>query len=103
MKNVKMYVGVLLLSVAMLGCEKEELKDCTCGVITDDEIEYDNNGNIFYSLTIKNDCTNNVEKFYFSQDVWFDAYVGSNFCVLNTTWMPVGETTSVKVENKVIQ
>jgi hypothetical protein len=102
MKNVRMYVGVLLLSVAMLGCKKEELKDCTCGVITDDEIESDNNGNLFYSLTIKNDCTNNVEKFYFSQDVWFDAYVGSNFCVLNTTWMPVGETTSIKVENKVI-
>lgn len=99
MKNVRMYVGVLLLSVAMLGCVKE---DCTCGVIIDDEIEIDNNFNIFYSLTIKNDCTNNVEKFYFSQDVWIDAYVGSNFCVLNTTWMPVGETTSVKVENKVI-
>ena len=103
MKNVKMYVGVLLLSVAMLGCKKED-KPCNCGVIVADYIVYDDNGTAFYSLTIENDCTNNQEAFFFDYDTWFNNYVGDNFCVTNvSSWMPVGETTSVKVENKVIQ
>jgi len=101
---MKKLVTVVLLTAAMFACQKEEVKPCNCGVITDDAIEFDNNGNIFYTLTIKNDCSNNLGKYYFSQDVWMDAPVGSDFCVTNvSSWMTVGTTTSVKVENKVVQ
>lgn len=102
---MKKLVTVVLLTVAMFACQKEEVvKPCNCGVITDDAIEFDNNGNIFYTLTIKNDCSNNLGKYYFSQDVWINAPVGSDFCVTNvSSWMPVGQTTSVKVENKIVQ
>jgi hypothetical protein len=93
---------VVMLTLVMFACQKD--KNCNCGVITDDAIEFDDNGNIFYTLTIKNDCSNNLGKYYFSQDVWMDAPVGSNFCVTNvSSWMPVGQTTSVKVENKEVQ
>lgn len=101
---MKKLITVVLLTVAMFACQKEELKPCNCGVITDDAIEFDNNGNIFYTLTIKNDCSNNLGKYYFSQDVWMDAPVGSDFCVTNvSSWMPTGTTTSVKVEDKEVQ
>jgi hypothetical protein len=102
---MKKLVTVVLLTVSMFACQKEEeVKPCNCGVITDDAIEFDSNGNIFYTLTIKNDCSNNLGTYYFSQDVWMDAPVGSDFCVTNvSSWMPVGQTTSVKVENKVVQ
>jgi hypothetical protein len=93
---------VVMLTLVMFACQKD--KNCNCGVITDDAIEFDDNGNIFYTLTIKNDCSNNLGKYYFSQDVWMDASVGSDFCVTNvTSWMPVGPTTAVKVENKEVQ
>jgi hypothetical protein len=102
---MKKLVTVVLLTVSMFACQKEEeVKPCNCGVITDDAIEFDSNGNIFYTLTIKNDCSNNLGTYYFSQDVWMDAPVGSDFCVTNvSSWMPVGPTTSVKVENKEVQ
>jgi hypothetical protein len=99
---MKKLVTVVLLTVAMFACQKD--KPCNCGVITDDAIEFDANGDIYYSLTIKNDCSDNLGKYYFSQDVWMDAPVGSDFCVTNvSSWIPVGQTTSVKVENKVVQ
>jgi hypothetical protein len=50
----------------------------TCGVITDDGIDGD-----CYWLQIRNDCTNNYKTFCFDSDVWFDAYVGNDFCVSN--------------------
>ena len=102
MKNVKKVVAVILMSAAFFSCDKD--KNCNCGVITDDAIEFDDNGNIFYSLTIRNQCSDNLGKYYFSQDVWMDAPVGSDFCVTNvSSWLPVGQTTSVKVENKEVQ
>lgn len=97
---MKKLIVVLVMSAMMFACVKE---DCTCGKIVADHIVYDDNGTAFYSLTIKNDCTGNQEAFFFDFDIWFNNYVGDNFCVTNTTWMPIGQTTSVKVENKVVQ
>lgn len=98
---MKKLIVVIVMSVMMFGCVKE---DCSCGVIVADHIVYDDNGTAFYSLTIENDCTGNQEAFFFDFDTWFNNYVGDNFCVTNvSSWMPVGQTTSVKVENKVVQ
>jgi hypothetical protein len=69
--------GLILFTMIVLvsSCEKQ---DCNCGVITDDQIIGGE-----YTLSIRNDCTNNVETFIFSYDVWFNAYVGEDFCVTN--------------------
>ena len=60
--------------------EKEEEDNCpsNCGTITDDEILTD-----CYSLSIQNECSNNIETYCFDYDVWMDNYVGGNFCVYN--------------------
>ena len=74
---MKKLILLFFLSFFILSCEKEE--DCNCGVITNDEILENN----CYSLTIRNDCSDNYETFCFDYDVWFDNYVGDNFCVTN--------------------
>lgn len=103
MKNLKFLLTVFIITISMLSftsCKKED-KPCNCGVITNDDIEFDVNGDMFYSLTITNDCSNNSGKYYFTYDVWLNANVGESFCVTNvTSWLPVGETTPIKVENK---
>ena len=58
------------------GCEKE---DCNCGVITNDEI-LDNN---CYSLTIRNNCSDNYKTWCFDYDLWLNNPVGGDFCVTN--------------------
>jgi hypothetical protein len=73
----KMFL-IFALSVGLLGCNKEESEQCNCGTIANDGID-----NGCYWLEIRNDCTGNKKKFCFDQDVWMNAYVGSNFCVTN--------------------
>jgi len=36
-------------------------------------------------VTIENSCSGNVKKFYLTQDDWYDAQVGSYFCISNVT------------------
>jgi len=74
---MKKLILLFCLSFFILSCEKEE--DCNCGVITNDEILE----NDCYSLTIRNDCSDNYETWCFDYDVWFDNHVGDNFCVTN--------------------
>jgi hypothetical protein len=104
MRQIKL-LAVLFIAASMLlfsSCEKDT--PCNCGTITDDAIEFDSNGNMFYTLTIKNDCSNNLGKYYFTYDIWLNAPVGSYFCVTNvSSWMPIGETTVERVENKEVQ
>ena len=73
---MKKLLSVLLISIILMGCEKE---DCSCGVITNDEILE----NDCYSLTIRNDCSDNYKTFCFDYDVWLNNSLGSNFCVTN--------------------
>ena len=73
MKNLLL---ILLISILLISCEKE---DCSCGVITNDEILENN----CYSLTIRNDCSANKKTFCFDFDVWFNNSVGDDFCVTN--------------------
>lgn len=93
--------ALVATTILFTSCKKET--PCNCGTITNDDIEFDANGNMFYSLTITNDCSGNSGKYYFDYDVWLNSPVGDYFCVTNvSSWMPVGETIVHKVENKKI-
>ena len=52
MRKVTLVLG---LTALLFSCKKEN-KKCNCGEITNDNIEFDGSGNMFYTLTIKNDC-----------------------------------------------
>jgi hypothetical protein len=64
MKNLKLMMMTLMMSLMFMSCEKD--KNCNCGIITNDNIEI-SNGELFYTLTIKNDCPGNHQKFYFKK------------------------------------
>jgi len=71
---------ILCLAVATAlfsSCEKEN-QTCNCGTILSDNISN-------YSVDIKNDCSGNVKTWVLSESDWFNAHVGSNFCIYNTT------------------
>ena len=83
---MKKLIFILLIGIATLSsCEKDEdivtppqnTSTCTCGRIVDDEITS------CYTLSIKNECSGTVKTFCFTQDVWFNNYVGDYFCVGN--------------------
>ena len=76
---MKKYILLLLVSFFTLNCDKDDDEDCNCGIITDDEITDDD----CYSLSIRNDCSDNIETFCFTEDIWMDNYVGGDFCVTN--------------------
>lgn len=69
---------IFMLAIGLVSCSKEEDKPCNCGTIANDGIT-----GTCYWLEIRNDCSGNKKTFCFDQDVWMDAYVGSNFCVTN--------------------
>lgn len=76
---MKKLMMIMILAIGLVSCSKEEdNKQCNCGTIANDGID----GSCYW-LEIRNDCTNNKKKFCFDQDVWMNAYVGSNFCVSN--------------------
>ena len=62
--------SLLILAMALVGCEKEDIMDCNCGVIQDDGIDSS------YWITIKNDCTNNTERFNLTEGDWMNAHQG---------------------------
>lgn len=78
---MKKIMIVLLTIIALSSCKKDALKDCKCGVITDDAIENSND----FTLTIKNDCSSNTKKFYVTLNTWMDGVVGEPFC-MDQTW-----------------
>jgi hypothetical protein len=46
-------------------------------------VEDDNPSN--YSVDIKNECSGNVKTWVLSPNDWMNAYVGSHYCITNTT------------------
>ena len=74
---MKKLILVLLTIIALGSCKKDTLKDCKCGIITDDAIENADD----FTLTIKNDCSGNTKKFYVYLNTWMDGVVGENFCM----------------------
>jgi hypothetical protein len=77
---MKKLIMIMILTIGLVGCNKEENKPCNCGTILNDGIS----GNCYW-LEIENDCSGNRKTFCFDQSVWMNAYVGDNFCVTNQT------------------
>jgi hypothetical protein len=108
MKTFKTLLFALSIAFTMIftSCQKEEVKpnstpnqSCNCGTITNDDIVFDDAGNMYYSLTIANECSGNLETYYFSQEVWMNALVGEYFCITNvSSWISEG---TFKVSKKV--
>lgn len=76
---MKRVLVLLALAALMMSCEKDEVLDCNCGTIANDGID-----DGCYWLEIRNHCSGNKKKFCVDQDVWFSAYVGTDFCITNT-------------------
>jgi len=74
----KLIFSVAVLFTALVSCKKEEPTPCNCGAIISDNASD-------YSVDIKNDCSGNVKTWVLSQNDWMSAYVGSNYCITNTT------------------
>ena len=68
----------LMMCSVLTSCSKEEDELCNCGTITDDDVTD-------YSVTIRNDCSNNSKKFYLTQGDWMNAHPGNNYCISNVT------------------
>jgi hypothetical protein len=75
---MKKVIFCMAVATALLtSCEKET-QPCNCGTIMSD-----NPSN--YSVDIKNDCSGNVKTWVLSQNDWMNAYVGTHYCITNTT------------------
>jgi hypothetical protein len=68
----------VILFTAVVSCKKEETTPCNCG-----EIMSDNAAD--YSVDIKNDCSGNFKTWILTPDDWMSAYVGTHYCITNTT------------------
>lgn len=85
MKKIILSISLLIISYS---CKKEEVaptkpsaifsSSCSCGLVQSNDIND-------YSVIIKNSCSGNDKKFYLQQADWTNAYVGSKYCVTNTT------------------
>jgi len=64
---------LLILSLALFSCKKET-KNCSCGIVESDDVQD-------YSVTIKNECSNNSKKFYLSEGDWMNSHVGNRQCI----------------------
>jgi len=71
----KTIIGLaIILSIA--SCKK--VTPCNCGVVQSDRATD-------YSVVIKNDCTNNEQRFTLDYADWMKAYVGESFCITDVT------------------
>lgn len=97
-------VTLFFLMLLFFSCDKDLGKQpCNCGIITSHQIEFDANSNIYYTLVLQNDCSNNQAKYYFDYEVWIEANVGEPFCLSGvSSWLPPPPTTLVEVCDKKI-
>jgi hypothetical protein len=72
----KVIFSIAVLTALLSSCNKDEI--CNCGTIVSDNPSD-------YSVDIKNQCSENVKTFYLSENDWMSAYVGTNYCITNTT------------------
>lgn len=85
MKKILLFLSISLIA---FGCKKEEEEElesneqCNCGIIANDGIDSTTNCNW---LEIRNECSGNLKKFCFDEDVWMNNYVGDRFCVSNVS------------------
>ena len=77
-----------LFTITFTSCEKEDYMDCNCGLVTDDGIDSG------YWVEIRNDCSGNIKRFYLTQGDWFNAHVGSDYCITNVeSWKTTPQFT----------
>jgi hypothetical protein len=84
----KLTLTLATLALLTLSCSKEESlpeptttqnnQNCNCGLIVSDESSD-------YSIQIRNSCSGNVKKFVLYEADWMTAYVGTNYCITNTS------------------
>ena len=80
MKKIILIITIIITSFTY-SCKKDNptpSKPCNCGIIQSDNVSN-------YSVDIKNDCSGNVKTWTLSQSDWMTAYVGSHYCITNTT------------------
>ena len=76
---MKKVILAILVVGSLASCSKEQLgAKCNCGLITSDNVSN-------YSVTIRNDCTNNYGTFVLTPGDWMNAYVGSKYCITNVS------------------
>ena len=81
MKKVIMLMAMPLL----FACSAEDSKDCNCGLIVNDNVKD-------YSVTIRNACSGNEQKFILQPGDWINAHVGSDYCITNVSNWRLAET-----------
>lgn len=81
----KLILTLATLALLTLSCNKEDQPEpesapqsCNCGLIVSDDVSD-------YSVQIRNACSGNVKKFVLYEADWMNAYVGTNYCIYNTT------------------
>ena len=84
----KLTLTLATLALLTLSCNKEESlpepvstpapQSCNCGLIVSDDVSD-------YSVQIRNACSGNVKKFVLYEADWMNAYVGTDYCINNTT------------------
>lgn len=72
----KLIFSLAVATTLLASCKKDEV--CNCGTIVSDNPAD-------YSVDIKNDCSENVKTWYLSEGDWMSAYVGTHYCIENTT------------------
>ena len=93
MKNIFLALSLFLIAMAVQSCDS---CDEYCGIIIDDPLVTDADGNLNYGLTIENDCSGNSKTFYFTEDVWMNNFVDDYFCVENvSSWKLDGNVIEV--------
>lgn len=75
---MKKVIFTVMLSAFLFSCKKEDVKPCNCGTIMSDNASD-------YSVNIQNDCSGNLKNWVLSPDDWMTAYVGTHYCITNTT------------------
>tara|TARA_B100001094_G_scaffold282314_1_gene294331 strand:+ start:139 stop:393 length:255 start_codon:yes stop_codon:yes gene_type:complete len=71
----------LITIIGLMGCQKEEnepTQPCNCGIITDDGFD----GSCYW-VEIRNDCSDNIQRFCLSQGDWMNAFPGNDYCITN--------------------
>ena len=71
----KVILGLaIILSIA--SCKK--VQPCNCGMVISDRASD-------YSVVIRNNCSDNEQRFTLEAGDWMTAFVGENFCINNVT------------------
>jgi len=77
---MKKVLSIILASVFLFSCTKEEAKVCNCGLVVSDDVTD-------YSVVIRNSCSGNERRFVLQPGDWINAQVGSDYCITNiTSW-----------------